>query len=153
MSTLKALFNLNTLDKRNIMPTFYLYEYCVMILIECINYSMSNKIVDTYLYVSDDLLYDSSIRSEADKITNSYDEDVDDSVTKKLQRQNIANEQANPNITLVNTQMVTYWSSKQNGNLSRITHNAYNRTLTNNQFDNKLLIYHYNLDDSVTNSH
>ena len=52
-----------------------------------------------------------SIRSEADKTTNPYNED--DSVTKS-QRQNIANEQANPNTTLVNTQMVRYWSSKQN---------------------------------------
>ena len=46
-----------------------------------------------------------SICSEADKTTNPYNED--DSVTKS-QRQNIANEQANPNTTLVNTQMVSY---------------------------------------------
>ena len=52
-----------------------------------------------------------STRYKADKATDPYDKD--DSVTKS-QRENLANEQANPNTTLVNTQMVRYWSSKQN---------------------------------------
>ena len=46
-----------------------------------------------------------STRYKADKATDPYDKD--DSVTKS-QRENLANEQANPNTTLVNTQMVRY---------------------------------------------